>query len=620
MAARKKSTKKKKPPSPHAVTPSGGKPNSFTKATRKVTTAEGEEIEKSALPDVKRVRPLELSDKDKKDRASRRRSYDEVVGNTQDSVIDAPIGYRWMEPERATALAQSLVNGTAEERAAAETDIKLMSWLSGAMKAFPNQSAAEGTPAIDEPHEVSGGSEVSRRWEDLSSAEVAKAQQVMGLAGMPSNNRGRATNAEADTTAIQLRNMMRVMGEHAAAGVNENVSQHFYGGTPTADIPNDELRETRDQAHAEAQSAFKRMVVNPILESSQFRESTEHMSPEDALGRGRYIAASSVSRTSPNTPFKRGNKFPNLLAAGEVNAAAIEGREIDRSRLSGSRPANAERGVTDVSAMLADPSVRSTLTARPDIPKGKTEPKLNPDGTVKMTSTAAPKTGPFLTAMSTPNSSEAYVVTDVMESQQMMPWLSSVKGFNYEDSLPPPEGKKDRRPAVTVWQGRAGAPRGYVPKMRIETDDDDNPIVDAQGNQKIKHETGYNEAEEILSKSGGLVHALNDKATRNVNAAMGISRGVNFADNVNQVQAARWGSEQALRPSHFSSHADHYPVVRDWGAEGAGVSEKPEWLGGSTNFDWMYQSKSLSPQFTENPNTAGYDKSAVLRRQPYVVD
>jgi len=612
MAAKKKDTKNKV--SPHDVTPSGGTPNSFTKATRKEKTLDGSFVEKPAIPDRKRVRGITLSDKDKRDRASRRKSYDAVVNNTQDSIIDAPIGYRWMEPDRAMALGNAIVNGTEEERLDAENQIKLTSWLSGAMRAFPNESRAANTPAIDEPHEVSSASEASRRWEDLSSAEVDKAHQVMGIAGMPSNRSGKAVNAEADITGIQLRNMMRVMGEHAAAGVNENVSQHFYGGKPTADIPDPDLRAKRDSAHAEAQSVYQNMVINPIMESEQFRQSTAGMPQEEVEARGRYIGASSVSRTSPNTPFKRGEKFPNLIAAREVFAAANEGREINTSNLSGSRPDNAKRGLADMQDMLADASQRSTLTAKPHYSKGATEPTYLPDGTVRLEGTAAPKTGPFLTAMSTPNSAEQYVVTDVMESQQMMPWLNSAKGFNFIDS-----DASSGRPGVTVWQGRPGAPRGYVPKMRPEKDSAGNLKVDDEGNVVTKHEPGNNEAEEMLSKGGGLVHALNDKASRNVNAAMGLSRGVNYSDNSNSVQAARWGSEQAGRSSHFSSHADHYPVVRNWGAEGAGMTERPDWLGSSSNFDWMYESKNLSPQFADNPNTEGYAKSAVLRRQPYIM-
>ena len=49
------------------------------------------------------------------------------------------------------------------------------------------------------------------------------------------------------------------------------------------------------------------------------------------------------------------------------------------------------------------------------------------------------------------------------------------------------------------------------------------------------------------------------------------------------------------------------------------MTERPDWLGSSSNFDWMYESKNLSPQFADNPNTEGYAKSAVLRRQPYIM-
>lgn len=619
----KKTTAKEKPVSPHDTTPSGGAPNSFTKATRMVSTVSGGEIEKSALQPPRRVQPIELSDRDRLDRRARRQAYSDVVDNYTDSIVDAPIGYRWMEPERAARLGQSLVSDNEEERAAASNEIKLVSWLAGAHHAFPNAAAEANTPAIDEPHLVGPGTEVSRRWEDLSKAEVDKAHQVMDLAGMPSNRSNRATGAEALTTSIQLRNMMRVLGEHTASGVSENVSQKFYGGTPSTHIPDPDLRSKRDAAHSEAQDAFEGLVIFKVAEDPKFVASVSHLSTDDALDRARYIAAASVSRTSPNTPYKRGQDFPNLRAAGEVVSASTEGRALDRSALAGSRPANAERGVPDISSMIANPMVRSTLTEKPVLSKSG-EPQVNPDFTVKMKPTDAPKTGPFLTAMSTPDAADAYTVTDVMESQQMMPWLTSAKGKLYTYSQPdeyaeggPKDGQK-KPPDVTVWGDRS-VPRGFTPKLGPVLDSAGEPKLDNDKNPILKHLSGNNEAEAILAKGGALVHALNDKAARNVNAAMGISRGVNYADNVNQAQAARWGSEQALRESHFSSHADHYPVVRDWGSEGAGVSEKPEWLGSSSSFDWMYEGKSLSPQFTENPNTEGHAKSAVLRTRPYVV-
>ena len=82
-------------------------------------------------------------------------------------------------------------------------------------------------------------------------------------------------------------------------------------------------------------------------------------------------------------------------------------------------------------------------------------------------------------------------------------------------------------------------------------------------------------------------------------------RGVNYADNVHAIQAADWGSQQMRRADVHVSHADQYPVVRDWASEGR-PSLAPEW---SSHFG-EHAGMSLGPQWvkTQRQDHRGRDQ------------
>jgi len=126
-----------------------------------------------------------------------------------------------------------------------------------------------------------------------------------------------------------------------------------------------------------------------------------------------------------------------------------------------------------------------------------------------------------------------------------------------------------------------------------------------------KADVGLSRPEQMLAKGGGLVHSLNDYATRSVLAEHGLSRSVNHADNVHAVQAAAWGSQQMVRRDVDVSHADQYPVVRDWGSEGINVPKGHDVLGSLSRGDTQ---SNLGQQFRSNPNTVGISKSAKTAR------
>jgi hypothetical protein len=73
------------------------------------------------------------------------------------------------------------------------------------------------------------------------------------------------------------------------------------------------------------------------------------------------------------------------------------------------------------------------------------------------------------------------------------------------------------------------------------------------------------------------------------------------------------------------AHADQYPVVRDWGAEGH--SEMND-LGHAIGLGKVAPHHAMGPQFRANPNTTGIDKNPapgttgkqdVTRNKPYPV-
>jgi hypothetical protein len=105
-------------------------------------------------------------------------------------------------------------------------------WVTGAHHMFPNGGAEAGNPAINEPHEAHPGVTVQRRAEDLSGKEYRKGEQVLRNYGHNPRNPMRSLED------VQRQTLHRVIGEHAAAGVEENASQHFYGGGwPHSQIP-----------------------------------------------------------------------------------------------------------------------------------------------------------------------------------------------------------------------------------------------------------------------------------------------------------------------------------------------------------------------------------------------
>ena len=558
--------------------------NSFTKAYRTErdgsasvigsgTTSDG----RALLPEPKTKGTISPSPQ----RSTRQRKARAAKANMQDSPLDAPLGYRFGTP--------SSVESMSSQQA------ELVGWLAGVHHVFKDSRSG---PAINEPHEASDDIHVPRRLEDLSRNEYEHAENTLRDFGH-SDPDGPVESLR----KTQMRHTLKALGEHAAAGTLESASQLFYGGRPTTEIGDEALAKVHESKMLETQDRFYESVSKVGI-SQQFVDAMRDLDPDRVPGFARAVAANSTTRTSPNTKWREGDKWPNMAAGDEATAAALEGREPDSRVYAPSRPANVKMAVVETGHMV------NHLTPRSALDKFKKD-----DAARRAAPYVAPKTRDFGNALVDSGGPDSRVVADIMEGHQISPWLSTKKSRVFElldesgnraQEPHPTTGKMRPVPKVEVFPGMR-PPKGYTESMEINEE-----------TGKSKPERGRSEVEAMLAAGDSFVHSANDYATRQVNADLGISRSVDHADRVNEAQALRWGSEQQERTdiNHVSS-ATQYPVIRDWQAEGLTMSgPRPAHATGS-QFDWMYETKSMDPQWTENPNTKG-SAGNPLRSKPYL--
>lgn len=483
-----------------------------------------------------------------------KRQWSEKV-DAPNSSVDAPIGYRIAEPEQVSSFVDA---------GPRTNNPRLLAWAMGAHHAFPTPTSG---PAINEPHELAPHEIPMRRFEDLSGAEVAHGNEVLKRSGVPGTNPIKALES------VQMRNTFRVLSEHAAAGMSESASQKFYGGSINSKIPIQNFAETHEAAVLDSQRRFAQ-GVETIKNHPVFAERHEGLSDEAKDELARTKLASAIADTSPNTKYRENSKYPNIEQAEESTVAGMEGRT---PRFIAGRKQNHPKAASNTERLSAE-----GVSAIREFSE-------------------TPKTGPFRSALIQHDSPDAFVVTDIHEGSQMLPHLSTTKGDEYE--------------ALDASGNRVGKKALIHPGMKIP--EGMTPVIKTTETGKQKQSKGDSRVEVALSKGGGILHKINDYTTRKVNSALGISRGVNYADNVHEMQAARWGSQQVARPDVNVSSADQYPVIRDWQAEGVTL-DRPESMKNLGNqWDWMFEEKSMSPQYALNPNTTA-STGDVLRSKPYL--
>jgi hypothetical protein len=277
------------------------------------------------------------------------------------------------------------------------------------------------------------------------------------------------------------------------------------------------------------------------------------------------VMAQATADTSPNSKWRdSNNRWPNIEQAEEAVRAGITG---DEPRFISGRIQNNDKAAARTAEM-----VQSGVY--------ETHEYGNPKN--------AAKTVAFRGALTDRDAADAFKVSDVHEASVIAPGLPTAKGKRYTAK----DGTK-----VTV---HADAPKSASKGLQ--------PIMEpAQGYRNgLKQQVGLSRPEEMLAKGSSLVHTLNDRATREVLASHGLSRGVNYADNVHAAQAAAWGSQQLLRHDVNVSHADQYPVVRDWGHEGINVPKTDDVLGSLSRGEVH---TTMGPQFRQNPNRTAISHS-----------
>jgi hypothetical protein len=432
-------------------------------------------------------------------------------------------------------------------------------WVTGAQHMFPNEGAARGNPAINEPHETDDGVNVQRRAEDLSGPEYRK-----GLSVLAHHGHGTA-DPMGSLRDTQARTLNRVIAEHLQAGVEESASQMFYGGRVNTAIPDQPEMEDAHFAGVHAANDRFRQGVHTVLNHPQFQEATQHLTPPERTKAATNMMAQGTSTTSPRSKWRVNKHWPNIEDAEAGVVSGLTGKHPVTVKSSGF-PGNTLKAAGQVSEMVRQKDFGVTQFQNPDM--------------------KAAKTGAFVGALVDRDATDAYKVADVHEASTMIPGAPTSKALKYTG------GNKTGKTEVFPDQPKSDK-RGLQPAWKMLSN-------------KLVPDHGSSRAEAMLAKGGGVVHALNDRATREALTNSGLSRSVNHSDNVHSAQAAVWGSQQMIRPDVQVSHADQYPVVRDWGQEGHNVPNGADVLGALSRGDTH---SNMGAQFRLNPNTTGRSKS-----------
>lgn len=445
-------------------------------------------------------------------------------------------------------------------------------WLMGAHHMFPNEATG---PAINEPHEGSNNVTVQRRAEDLSGHEYRKGEASLAHFGHDPEN---PLGSLVDTLHAQTR---RVMAEHIRAGVEESSSQLFYGGTARTEIPSSP--DLEDHHWAKTREAYAKFEEHSrsIATHPSFVEQTGHLTHPERMQAARDLVASATADTSPNAKWRTGeDKWPNLDQAHESVLAGLEKR--NPKFITGRTPN--EYKAADRTEQMVDSG--NFDTHKYGDPKG------------------APKTIAFRGALSNRNSPDAFTVTDVHHASIAFPGLPTAKSKRYED---PSTGD-----VTNVYPDQpASATKGLEQRFKRVT-------RTATKARETVPDFGYSRPEQALAVAKPYTHALIDRGMRQVASDLGLSRGVNYADNVHQMQAAMWGSQQVRRPDVEVHHSDQYPVVRDWAGEGHDtLTDDGRALFGKRS--------GMGAQFVRNPNTTGVNRTGsnaqdIHRARPYDLD
>ena len=413
--------------------------------------------------------------------------------------------------------------------------------FSGLHDMMPNVSAQHGTSAINQPHEAEPSVPVMRRWEDMSHAEQAQGNEMLRRQGFGDSTRTPMEHLVQNKTDQMYRHVAR----NNQAGVQENASQHFYGGAPvTTRISDEGPQKVHTDAMLQGPGKLDEMR-DEIAAHPAFQGATRHMNPLQQDQAARAMAGKAIADTSPNL------KYYQPLKSGETNWPNIESaRKGARAALEGGEPETGGQGFM-TSRRKARDSLQHMMGSG-DYDSGNMA--------------ISPKTSPFGGALVQPHSADAFTVDDVHESNSQFPGgsggtgrsrggggqgFSAAKSAVYRDSSGGRVEHYADEPAAKV----EGMTRQTEIKKTAKGPVEVGATATSRGEAMLN--TGYE----------GVAHRANDYAARMSNSNLGISRGVNYSDNVHPAQAARWGGEQMDRTDIMPSHAHMYPVIQNHGSD-----------------------------------------------------
>lgn len=355
------------------------------------------------------------------------------------------------------------------------------------------RTITQGTPDINQPHEVNPNVNPGRRWEDMHPHEQART-----LA------RVREYGSSPEKMQDDLRG--QVLSANARGGRNAVA-------TPFSSL----FYEGPSPQHSKIEQGADEVVAHPGFPA--------------ALGRqhARAVVAVGNSDTSPNVKFQQKDKYPNHEVAmasvqhalgGGGYATAPTPKEIGQAAY----PTNIAKAVHHTGQMMQGATL-GNLWNPPSEKTGKSSRAFDP--------TEAPKVTDYAGAWIDPTGPDSRYVSDVHSTHSHMPHLGTAKPVQHQHS-----GTGDTKWIVPGQK----VPKGYEAQYHPAKED---PTTGKMLAPKLK--TGKSETEEYLAGDKVGLSALHDHIARKVATDLGLSHSVDNAGATHYLQATDWGEEQIKR-------------------------------------------------------------------------
>lgn len=370
-------------------------------------------------------------------------------------------------------------------------------------------STVTSGPAINEPHEAGPHHPVIRRAEDLTGDEYQKGVDALALGGVtPSDVKTNIRNS------IDRANMRSIL-----AGETRMAGEGFYGG----DTAPNRMIETATQ---EVLSHPSGRITDPST--------------------ARAAAVAAVSATSPKNKVEQVKKDGTVTNPNQIAADAGIQAGLSKVPITNYPSEGGIRGNMDIAADRVDKIADGT--------------PLHESGFKGVKTTA------FAAAQFQASSPDSYRVSDVHSTRTVVPHTSSAKG-----SMMLAVDKDGNTSASHLFlpedMGEDGLPKPAAARKRLEDHGLEGhtytPKMTAQKpGQKSKPVKSNSLGEVVLSRGGLPVHAIKDRASREVAADLGWTPSVDHAQAQNALQEIDWRDQQILRSDQPYDMDTEYPGWR----------------------------------------------------------